>query len=550
MNKNSVCAFALCILGLSFQIVRGQTMGLMQHDSLSYDKGYVLFSPIQYTSTYLIDKCGYLAHEWTSTYQPGQSAYLLPDGNLLREGNTNNVHFNAGGKGGIIEKLDWSSNILWSYVISSDTDCAHHDFYPLPNGNILVIAWESKTDSEAIDMGRDPANVTGELWGEKIMELQPTGTSTANIIWEWHAWDHMVQHFDNTKANYAVVAAHPELININFPAMGPSASAKDWLHANSIAYIPEFDQIIISMHSISEFWIIDHSTTTEEAASHTGGTYGKGGDILYRWGNPLAYGHGAISDKLLFGQHAVYQIPDGLPYAKDILLFNNGLNRSAGNYSTVERLTLPTTVSGDFDPTLPYLPSASSYTYTAPTPTDFYSPLISNAQMLPNKNLLICEGLKGHFFEIDSNENMVWDYINPVGISGPMTQGDTVTQNACFRANFYENTYSGLTGHPLTSGVPVELDPIAYTCDLNLPSSILYEHKESPLHVSPNPCVDFLIIDDYKNQNVSITDILGKYQTFAERASTGKLYLDISQLPAGIFLLHLNNQVKKFVVAR
>jgi hypothetical protein len=32
------------------------------------------------------------------------SRVILPDGSLLRPGNTNNTIFNAGGKGGVIEK--------------------------------------------------------------------------------------------------------------------------------------------------------------------------------------------------------------------------------------------------------------------------------------------------------------------------------------------------------------------------------------------------------------------------------------------------------------
>jgi hypothetical protein len=59
-----------------------------------------------------------------------------------------------------------------------------------------------------------------------------------------------------------------------------------WNHMNSIDYNPTFDQIAMSVRGNSEVWIIDHSTTTAQAKGHTGGKYGKGGDLLYRYGNP------------------------------------------------------------------------------------------------------------------------------------------------------------------------------------------------------------------------------------------------------------------------
>lgn len=272
------------------------TIGLINHDTGTYDNGYVLFAPINYTATYLIDKCGKEVHTWNSTYRPGQSVYLLPDGNLLRPGNTNNTVFNAGGAGGIIEKMDWNGPVSWSYTISDTAQCQHHDIVMLPNGNILAIVWELKSVAEATAMGRNPSLLGASLWSEKIVELQPTGTNGANIVWEWHVWDHLVQDYDNTKPNYLTVSANPGLININFAA----TTQADWLHINSIDYNPAFDQVMVSSHNFNEIWVIDHSTTMAQAAGHTGGNYGKGGDLLYRWGNPQAYDNGTAADQKLW----------------------------------------------------------------------------------------------------------------------------------------------------------------------------------------------------------------------------------------------------------
>ena len=58
------------------------------------------------------------------------------------------------------------------------------------------------------------------------------------------------------------------------------------MHCNGLDYNSALDQIALSCRGMNEVYIIDHSTTTEEAVGHTGGNAGKGGDILYRWGNP------------------------------------------------------------------------------------------------------------------------------------------------------------------------------------------------------------------------------------------------------------------------
>ncbi|MFA9390976.1 MAG: DUF1566 domain-containing protein [Prolixibacteraceae bacterium] len=446
--------FFIIILFLLIGISEGksQTVGLIQHDAGSLDDGYVLFAPINATTTYLIDKCGRQVKTWNSNYKAGQSAYLLPDGNLFRTGNTNNTNFVAGGQGGIVEKIDWNGNVIWSYKVSDATKCQHHDAKVLPNGNVLILAWESKTKAEAIAQGRTSSQVASTLWSEQILEIEPLGSSGGNIVWEWHLWDHLVQDDDATKPNYAAVASNPQLINLNFAT---SSASSDWIHMNAIDYNPTLNQILLSAHNMGEIWIIDHSTTTAQAASHSGGNSGKGGDLLWRWGNPQAYDKGTRTDQEFFGQHNAYWIETGLPNANQIMVFNNGLGRTGGNYSTVEIINPP--VSGyNYTATLPYLPLSNSWIYNEGNPNNFYANNVSGAQQLSNGNVLMCKGPAGTFTEVTSSGTTVWKYVSPVKATGIASQGSTPGQNLVFRCPFYPKTYSGFNGHTLTSGNPIE----------------------------------------------------------------------------------------------
>ena len=100
-----------------------------------------------------------------------------------------------------------------------------------------MIAWEYKTSAEAIAAGRDPNKLSDAMWPDHIIEVRPTGSTTGDIVWEWHVWHHLIQDYDSSKANYGVVGNHPELVDINYVI----SSQSDWLHANSIDYNEEFD---------------------------------------------------------------------------------------------------------------------------------------------------------------------------------------------------------------------------------------------------------------------------------------------------------------------
>jgi hypothetical protein len=407
-------------------------------------QGYTLIAPTFSNDTYLVDMEGRVVQTWKGDCNPGHSAYLLEDGHLFRPGQVKNPPFFTGGVGGRVQEFTWDGKLVWDYTSAGDNNLQHHDACKLPNGNVLINVWEKKTSKQAVAAGRRPETVgDGNLQSGALLEVQPTGPTTGKVVWEWHAWDHLVQEFDPKQANHAEVGAHPELIDVNFGsgtiaamiakpeeldklrAIGYVGGAgrkgqrpqADWLHINALAYNAELDQILLTVHEFSEIWVIDHGTTTAQAAGHVSGKQGKGGDLLFRWGNPSAYRAGTVKDQKLFGPHNGHWIARGLPGEGHILIFNNGMRRTGGAYSTVDELVTPVNAKGGYERVngKAFGPDKVAWSYAAPKRTDFYSAFISGAQRLPNGNTLICAGAGGTVFEVTpKGDEIVWKYINPV----------------------------------------------------------------------------------------------------------------------------------------
>ena len=532
------------------------TVGLLQHSSGTLDDGYVLFAPMTSNTTYLIDKCGEQVKTWQSTYKPGLSCYILPDGTLLRTGNTNNSTFDAGGSGGAIQKIDWDGNVTWTYTISSTSECQHHDVKALPNGNVLAIVWEAKTAEEAIAQGRNPALTTATVWSEKIIEIEPQGATGGNIVWEWHLWDHLIQDFDNTKPNFGDVGTNPQLFDINYNASANAANGQDWIHLNSVDYNETLDQILLSSHSFCEVWIIDHSTSKAQAASHSGGNTNKGGDLLYRWGNPAAYDKGSPGSKKLFGQHNAQWIAAGFPYENQILIFNNGNGRPGGNYSTVEIIDPP--LNGNtYTATLPYLPTDVSWIYNDNNTENVYAQNISGAEQLSNGNVIICDGPSGTFSEVDTQGNLLWKYVNPVRNTGPMTQGTNPSSNLVFRCSFYPSNYAGFTGHSFTpSGTIENSNTVSDACELVLSTAEMTLENDA-IHLFPNPTSSILNIvineTDANHTQLQIMDQLGRVVYQETNLSANKYTIDVTAFANGLYSVLLitdQSTVSKKVVIR
>jgi hypothetical protein len=394
---------------------------LVAFDCLAEITPYNLIAPQRQELAYLVDMDGEVVHTWELSGPTATSTYLLGNGDLVRTVVVKNPPFSAGGFAGGVQRVGWDGQVLWEFEIAGERFHAHHDIEVLPNGNVLVLSWERLTDDEALATGRAPDTIpeTG-LWAEVVFELKPVGQSDTEIVWQWRQADHLVQDIDDSKDNFGVIADHPERVNVNY-VKNPDNS--DWIHANALNYSRDLDQVLISANSFNELWVIDHSTSTEEAAGTSGGKSGKGGDLLYRWGNPGTYDRGTLEDQKLFNQHDVEWIPGLLPGAGRILLFNNGVGRPEGEYSTIDEIIPPIDSAGRYqlDESGRYGPASTTPVYQAPVPEDFSAPFLSGAQRLRNGNTMITVGPVGRLFEVTPEGDRVWEY-DSIEIVGSIRQ--------------------------------------------------------------------------------------------------------------------------------
>ena len=367
------------------------------------------------------------------------------------------LSWKSGGVAGIVQRIAWNGKVEWEWKLSNDRQILHHDIEPLPNGNLLAIGWEVKTPDEARQAGRALHSIHDlGLWPDFVVEIAPSPPTGAERVWEWHVWDHLVRQD---------AAREPHRVDLNagvpdptptdeeieaLKAMGyldDEAEAEDlradFLHINAIDYDPARDELMLSVPILGEIWVIDHGTTTAEAA-------GPAGDLLYRWGNPAMYGRGTTEDQQLFRQHDARWIAPGHPGAGHVLVFDNGGGRPGGSWSRVLELVLP---SGDarypLDAGQAWGPATPVWTWGEPGGR--YAPFVSGAHRLPGGNTFITLGPQSTFIEVTPAGEVVWEYRSPFegsltnrDGSSPQPLPDGDWQRAVFRATKLPPDHPGL----------------------------------------------------------------------------------------------------------
>ena len=429
-------------------------------DKPGVSSGFTLFTNGS-AGTFLIDNAGQVAHQWEHALV---NAKLLPNGNVV------------GTQTGYLYEMDPQGKPVWEY---EPPQPMHHDYLKLPNGNVLLLLTRNRSAAEAIAAGANPRFVDPDLGltHDELVEVRPSYPVGGEIVWRWSVWDHLIQDFDPTKENYGDVAAHPERVDLNYALAelfrtDKQADRSDWLHANALDYHAALDQLLISARNFSEVWVLDHSATQEEAAGGTGGRSGRGGDLLYRWGNPRAHRAGTTAEQQLFWPHSAHWIPSGLPGAGNILVFNNGdeFEGFERNHSTVVEFEYAVADGKPAAPARgqPFAPAQPVWEYVGDPPSSFFSQRTSSAQRLANGNTLVLAGLQGTMFEVTPAGETVWQYVNPLDTNRAMAQGDPVPMrrhrnrwvwaNMLFRVRKYAPDHPGLKGLDLAPKGALERD--------------------------------------------------------------------------------------------
>ncbi|HRG22239.1 MAG TPA: T9SS type A sorting domain-containing protein, partial [Saprospiraceae bacterium] len=310
-------------------------------------------------------------------------------------------------------------------------------------------------------------------------------------------------------------------------------------------------QILISAPIFNEIMIIDHSTTTQQAKGSVGGLGKKGGDLLFRWGNPANYRQGTAADQKLFFQHdtkwLIYDIPQNHPDFGKISLFNN-------------RVTATTSWGAILSP--PWDMYQWSYTKTGsvygpvdferkiihPNPVKQNSPITSVVQLLPNNHIFSSAGNKGYCYELDKNGELLWEYVLPYRGFGPVSQGSILipNDNPVFSYRRFSRDFPGFSDKDMGAKGWIELNPDSTYCErLTL--------TESPLDVStipyPNPTSDQISWTNVvSGGHVYLYDVNGiMVKSAATRGE--KQSMVVSDLPTGIYCL-VRGDLKNWVMVQ
>ena len=358
----------------------------------------------------LIDMNGNLLRHWTEVGATPSPFRILPGGYVVGGSSSRQGHQEA------LEllQLNWDGEVVWKFdrteLVEDEGEDPrwmarlHHDWQR--EGS--PVGYYAPGAEPMVDGGRTliltHRNVLRPEISDKLLEddyiLEVTWDG--DIVWEWLASDHVEEFGFSGDARNTIY---------RYPGWSENRGSADWLHINSATYIGPnhwYDEgddrfhpenVIFSSRQANIIGIIDRT-----------------GSIVWKMGPDYRDVPALAELGQILGQHHPHLIPEGLPGAGNLLVFDNG---GAAGYAAPTP-TAPTgrsSLSRFWSRVLEVNPvtfeKVWEYSVPALGRAKFFSRNVSSAQRLPNGNTMIAEGATGRIFEVTIDNEIVWEYINP-----------------------------------------------------------------------------------------------------------------------------------------
>lgn len=357
------------------------------YDPAKAYNGYTFFSTMYGQDAWLIDMNGRVVNHWVMEHMPGPYGHLLPNGNVLWQGRGPNTIEGFGGNATEIVEVDWDGNEVWRH----DDPLLNHDWIRLENGNTIVNRYLEIPEDIAVNIkgGVPNSKKNGKVYSCSFQEI----TRDKEVVWEWKHYEHLSTETD---------------------VLCPLCPESIWGYTNAMDVFPN-GNILFTLRFLNTVCILDKTT----------------GEIIWRWGPGQGIGH----------PHDCSVLPNG-----NILVFDNGFHKKGSNEEDADISEL------EYSRVLEVDVKTGDIVWQYYDKTHFfYTTCCGGCQRLPNGNTLICESLRGRFFEVTPEKDIVWQYENPFLTtrppSWPEKQWDV--SNETFRCLRYSADFEGFKGKDL-----------------------------------------------------------------------------------------------------
>lgn len=325
----------------------------------------------------------------------------------------------------VVGEVSWDGQVRWQWGSREAPAYQHHDIRRLANGDTLMLT------SELTPLAVFSAP---QVIDNLIRQIDQTGKQ----VWQWRVSDHLDElGFTPEQLSLIRESDDPDFLHLNTAA---PLGANHWHQQGDSRFAP--DNIMVSARNANVVFIVERKT----------------GKVVWRLGPdyPEVKLAGPVPRPVdqIVGQHDTHLIPEGLPGAGNLLLFDN---QGSAGFPPARKGIFSASRILEIDPVTRKIVWQYTAVQSGRAPWTFFSAFISNARRLPNGNTLINEGQNGRLFQITPAGEIVWEYISPyIGKSAPT---DRYVTNRVYRAEAVNYDWA-------PSGTPHKENAVTADCEL------------------------------------------------------------------------------------